>query len=154
SGRKVDPRTDIWSLGVVFYAMLAGHPPFRDDDDRRLAEAIFYRQPEPLESVRPEGPAELAQLVERMLAKDPAQRPQSMAEVRSGRGVPRVALEITLEPSGPRRARYSGRWRRWAAVALPVVAGLATFGLRPLPQRGALPPTAGRPRPSIAVLPF
>jgi len=131
--------------------MLAGHPPFRGDDDRLLVEAIFYRQPEPLRSVRPEVPAELEQLVLRLLAKKPAERPESMAEVRAGLGVSSPSLEIALEPPAAGRATRLGRW---AAVAATLVAGVAFFALRPVPERGALQPAGGRLRPSIAVLPF
>jgi TolB-like protein/Flp pilus assembly protein TadD len=159
SGREVDPRTDVWSLGVVLYAMLAGQPPFLGEDDRQLVEAIFYRQPEPLRSVRPEVPAELERLVERMLAKSPAERPESMAEVRSALGVSSVSLELAIERPAPGRARRVLQAWPWAAgIAAAVLgAGLGAFALRPSPEPGARPlvrTATGPLRPSVAVLPF
>src|SRR5262249_54974103 len=70
----VDTRTDIYSLGCVFYFLLSGKAPF---EDRPVAEKIIGHQvwePRPLRCLRPEVPEELAAIVDKMLAKHPAQR--------------------------------------------------------------------------------
>jgi tetratricopeptide (TPR) repeat protein len=78
-GDPVDPRTDLWSLGVVLYETLAGERPFRGDDDRGLFEAILHADPEPVSKQRAEVPPPLTRIVERLLQKDPDDRYASAA---------------------------------------------------------------------------
>jgi serine/threonine protein kinase/tetratricopeptide (TPR) repeat protein len=99
-GEPVDGRTDVWSLGVMLYEMLAGRRPFGGDSLEAVVSAILTREPEPLERVRPDVPPELAWVVERALAKDPAERYASAAEL--------------LEDLEVGRAPGRRRWRRRA----------------------------------------
>lgn len=73
-GRPLDSRSDIYSLGVTAYHMLCGSPPYSGDTPLSVAVKHLNQPPEPLVSRRPDVPENLAQLVHRMLAKDPAQR--------------------------------------------------------------------------------
>jgi sugar lactone lactonase YvrE len=76
-----DIRADIYSLGCTLYDLLAGRPPFPEETAVRKVLAHAQRQPQPLRELRKDVPPALARVVERMLAKDPARRYQTPAEV-------------------------------------------------------------------------
>ena len=77
-GKKVNHRTDIWSLGVVMYEMATGELPFKGDYEQAIIYAIINEKIRPLKEIRPEFPAELSQLIEKSLAKNPDQRFQNI----------------------------------------------------------------------------
>jgi serine/threonine protein kinase len=79
--RTADTRADIYSLGCALYFLLTGRPPFVEDTPVKTILAHIEKPPPSLGTVRPEVPPELAAVVERMLAKDPAQRYQQPVEV-------------------------------------------------------------------------
>lgn len=127
-GDAVDDRTDVWSLGMMLYEMLTGRRPFGGESLEAVVSAILTREPEPLERVRPDVPPELARVVERALAKDPAERYGSAAEL----------LEDLEEGRAPGRQRWRRRalwagllagalvllviallWRPWRFIARP-----------------------------------
>jgi serine/threonine protein kinase len=76
-GKHIDARSDIYSLGVIAYQMLAGEPPFTGDTTKVMREHL-ESVPRPLRE-RSKVPKRVAQLVMTALEKDPAQRPQSAA---------------------------------------------------------------------------
>ena len=76
-GRPLDPRSDIYSLGVTCYHMLAGKPPFRGDTALSVALQHVRTQPERLENLRPDLPPALGRIIHKMLAKNPDERYQS-----------------------------------------------------------------------------
>ncbi|MFN0020780.1 MAG: serine/threonine-protein kinase [Pirellulaceae bacterium] len=80
-GKDVDPRSDIYSLGVTAYQMIAGRPPF--DGETALAIAIQHLKNEPtrLETLRPDIPSGLCRIVHQMLAKNPQDRFQKPADI-------------------------------------------------------------------------
>lgn len=80
-GQLVDPRSDIYSFGVTSYHLLAGQPPFSGANAFEVALKHVNAEPRPLRDLRPDLPAELIALVQRMMSKDPANRPQSGKEV-------------------------------------------------------------------------
>ncbi len=72
--REVTPAADIFSLGCVLYECLTGQAPFRAPLLAAVLAKILFSEPTPLGTLRPELPAALQRLVERMLAKDPQKR--------------------------------------------------------------------------------
>ena len=82
-GRRVDPRADIYSLGVVLYEMLAGRLVYRGKAVTELLEEVRTVPLPPLLSVAPDAPPELAALVDRALARDPDARWESARALQS-----------------------------------------------------------------------
>jgi serine/threonine protein kinase len=80
-GPNVDIRADIYSLGATFYFCLTGRPPFGEGSAALKRIWHQVRQPKPVRSLRPEVPPELADVVAKMMAKNPSQRYQTPAEV-------------------------------------------------------------------------
>jgi serine/threonine protein kinase len=111
-GGIIDARTDIYSLGCVFFEVLTGRPPFDREDGMAMMHAHLEEQAPDPRSVAPETPEPLATLVAQMLAKSPDDRPQSMIEVVT-------ALERYLE-----RYRHAFEELLRAPEAFPVAIGV------------------------------
>jgi hypothetical protein len=108
-----DIRSDIYALGCTLYHLLTGRPPFPDESVLRKLDGHRTREPEPMRRLRPEVPAGLAAVVARMMAKKPANRFQTPAEVAA-------ALAPFAAGTAPVRNR---RWP-WVAVAALLLAGI------------------------------
>jgi TolB-like protein/Flp pilus assembly protein TadD len=155
SGRPLDHRTDVFSLGVLLYEMASGRRPFAGGSTVELGSAILRDAPPALTTLRADLPEGLMRLVARCLEKDPAARFQSMRDVHGA-----LTTVSAAESAGPTAsARGTRLWSRTLGIA----AGLAVLlGLAYVAARSGIMPPAGRSREvaippriqSIAVLPL
>jgi serine/threonine-protein kinase len=152
-GGRVDERTDIFALGAVFFEMLTATHPFAADTPEHVLYRIMNAAPERATELNPAVTPELSGVLERMLARDPAKRFGSCAEVRAALITAKrssgaaLSEEETrgLEPAARPQAARSGRpgWA-WAVALIIVAAAVVTWRL--------LPPGLPRDR-LLAVLP-
>jgi eukaryotic-like serine/threonine-protein kinase len=154
--KESDSRADIFSLGIVFYEAIAGSNPFRAKSFLETSDRILHQDQLPLRELNPKSPAEFDRIVSKMLAKDPAQRYSTAADLAVDLG----ALELTLTQSGVRVIRHLPVARRRRAmpwVALIVAAFLVAMAVY-TPARQQLKVWLGiTPIPrakQVAVLPF
>src|SRR5262249_22378209 len=142
-GKKLDPRTDIYSFGVTSYHMLAGEPPFRGQTPFEVALQHVQTEPELLDKVRPDLPAELCAIVHKMMAKPPEQRYQTARDLLkdlillrdslttgavSTTGTP-VAAALPSRPSGtPPPTKTSVLKRPWGVIMVLATIVLALLG--------------------------
>jgi serine/threonine-protein kinase len=120
SGRPVDARCDVYGFACVLYETLAGHPPFRRDDDMALLWAHQYDEPPPLTAARPELARQVDAVFARALAKAPDDRHDSclafVADLRTaltGAAVterPATQVDLRIAAAADRPARPP----RWA----------------------------------------
>ncbi len=80
-GENIDSRTDVYSLGVMLFQMLTNALPFNDTTISALIHKHLNEPPPPLRSLRPDIPPAVEELVGRMLAKQPADRPQRAGDI-------------------------------------------------------------------------
>jgi hypothetical protein len=148
-GEEVGPETDVYSLGCVLYELLTAQPPYTGETFYAVA-VRHVRDPVPdVRAARPECPPELAALVERCLAKAPAERPtaaEAAAELTSLADAPvadRAPLvdERTLVIRKARPRARGGKRRRngLAALAVVVLVALAVAGAVALTGDGSSP---------------
>ncbi len=122
-GKTVDARTDVFSLGVLTYEMVAGRTPFQGESSTEVLAAILDREPPPLARFEPEAPAELQRIVSKALRKNREERYQTikdlLIDLKNLRG--ELDFEARLERSmSPESASRSGSMTGGGAAALPV----------------------------------
>ncbi|MFO0823626.1 MAG: protein kinase [Gemmataceae bacterium] len=103
-GQQLDHRTDLFSLGCVLYAMCTGYPPFMADDPITQAALLVAGSPTPVYELNPAIPKPLSDLITKLVAKKPADRPASAIEVAEClRNLPTTATTQPIPTPPPRR---------------------------------------------------
>jgi serine/threonine-protein kinase len=170
AGEAADHRSDVFSLGVLMYEMFTGQPPFRGRTRLEILRAVMNETPRPIREINPRAPVAIEAIVRRALAKDPADRFQTMAALRDELKalVRRLSRDGDLSPveasaslAVPQRhrggrilggtlVRVLGRWR-----GTPGRQGAMPFAATGAAAAIARPPSWGsETRPTIAVLPL
>ena len=141
----IDHRADIYSVGIMAYEMLAGHPPFAGRTPQQLLAAHVNRPPEPLGTVRSSIPPDLAAVVMRCLEKRPAdrwQRADELLRALEGVATPGTGTASTVAtPAARPAAAPPAQGRKGFRTALGAAAMIAGLGAGALLLRvaGILP---------------
>ena len=150
-GKPVDPRSDVFTLGIILYEMSTGRQPFRGDTAMSILSSILKENPPPVTQINATLPRDLSRIVNRCLTKDPARRFQSalglsteLTEVKElldsgelaavGAGAPRsgvvTAPSISAPSSMPAPPRGGAMKYVVAAAAIVVLALAGVAALR------------------------
>jgi TolB-like protein/Tfp pilus assembly protein PilF len=165
-GSAVDARADLYAWGVMAYELLTGAHPFAGRvTAQQLVAAHIAETPAPIASRLPSIPAPLADAVMRCLAKDPAQRPASAAELLAALDAattPHAPAPMASIPGAPSPVASHARRRVWALGVAAAILGVAVGawvmtrdrGTGARAPRGAAAATPDAAERSIAVLPL
>jgi serine/threonine-protein kinase len=169
-GKALDPRSDLYSVGVLLYQLLTGRPPFVDDDAVVVMAKHIREKPDPPRQAAPDRPIppSLERVVLKAMEKHPAHRYGSAEEFERALAecVDDVVAEKAIRASG-RRAGLVDRWRKLPALPLAIGGGVVLLALAvaafvvasagsgeasPQPESIPLEPVVGLPQ-QVAVSP-
>jgi serine/threonine-protein kinase len=165
SGLSIDHRSDVYSLGLIVYELLTGRRTFDAATPSLVLTKHVSEAPPPMtKGPREPVPQALQDLVFRMLAKQPAKRPQSMDDVlrEMGFDVPKSQVKTTPGRIKPPTGVQTGPGRAWVAAPLALVLGLGLWWAWPSskpatpvepPQEHVAAPVEPSPAPTPAPTP-
>jgi len=106
-GESCDAKCDIWAVGVILYEMVAGLVPFPGGNDAEVARAVMHKEPERLDSRRPDAPEALQAIVSTALAKESSDRQESAGQLRGQ--LEEVLAELADRESFPAEVQSAAR---------------------------------------------
>ncbi len=146
TGRRPDPRSDVYSAGVTLYEMVTGRRPIVGETQFAILQGHLQVQPAAPHTVDPRVPKPLGEAILKALAKDPGERYQTAGEFLA-------ALRTATQPAAPVRSRSRGLV---VAALLTVIAALALVGWKltshpssPTAQTPAVPQASAPAQPAV-----
>lgn len=136
-GREVDHRGDLYSLGATAYRLLSGQTPFNGNNVSEIVHKQIHDEPEPLAKLSPDVPADVVDLVSRLMKKNPDDRPASASELLAE--LDAIRLKYHLKASGV----GSGSKGVYVAVTVALVAVLAVAAFVFLKEPPPVRPNSG-----------
>jgi TolB-like protein/tetratricopeptide (TPR) repeat protein len=145
-GDEVDSRTDVWSLGVVLYEMIAGRLPFKGEHEQAMMYSILNEEPLPLPSLRPALSKDIQSVFGKALAKAPEERYQHINEmVADLKSCEKKLQAVKATPEAAQRRRLR-KFLPYLVAGCGVLVALVIWWRIHTPRE--------KPITSLAVLPF
>ncbi|UCH66844.1 MAG: protein kinase, partial [Ignavibacterium sp.] len=147
-GNEVDSRTDIWSLGIVFYEMLSGILPFKGDYDQAITYSILNEEQEPITGLRTGVPLELERIINKALKKNEEDRYQNITDVSVD--LNNLEQEFETSTSSSRTVTITNRSKKIRHI----ISGVSMLVILAVSLYFLFRPNTTDPIESIAVLPL
>jgi tetratricopeptide (TPR) repeat protein/tRNA A-37 threonylcarbamoyl transferase component Bud32 len=127
---NVDHRADLYALGCVAFELLTGQQPFGNRTPQRMLAAHLTEAPPDILSLRPDTPAPLADMVHRLMAKNPDERPQTASELDSVLDASSTTTSgTTVALAAPGMFKKAMFWYVVALISVAIVAKAAVVGI-------------------------